>query len=174
MTTIRSNTAKFTVVLTLGLVAVTLSTWKVARVRAFNPQPDPPGKFLMVGLTAGQTLRLNVVNLTSPPDPERQIPPPCRVVLSFRDAAGHVIDDPSGQPIRRTVELLAGESASLDLNGDQLGGTGDTLRTRFEVRPFVRVLFQPDPGNLPPPCRANAEVFDNSTLRTSLLVPGGN
>jgi hypothetical protein len=95
-------------------------------------------------------------------------------VLSFRDAAGHVIDDPNGQPIRRTVELQAGESAFLDLNGDQLGGVGTNLLTRVEVRPFVRVVFQPDPGNFPPPCRANAEVFDNLTLRTSLMVPGGN
>ena len=174
MTILRPNKAKLTVVLTLSLLAVALSTWKVSRVGAFNPQPDPPGKFLMVGITPGQTLRLNVVNLASPPDPDRQIPPPCRVVLSFRDAAGHVIDDLNGQPIRQTVELQAGESAFLDLNGDQLGGVGTNLLTRLEVRPFVRVVFQPDPGDFPPPCRANAEVFDNATLRTSLVLPGGN
>jgi hypothetical protein len=173
MTQIRPKTAKLTVALTLAALVLTIATWQVTRVRAFNPQPDPPGKFLMVGITPGQTLRLNVVNLITAGD--RQIPPgPCRVVLSFRDAAGHVIDDANGQPIRRTVELQAGESAFLDLNGDQLGGVGTNLLTRLEVRPFVRVVFQTDPGNLPPPCRANAEVFDNLTLRTSLMVPGGN
>ena len=86
-----------------GAVATGL-IWQVRRVRASNPRPDPPGKFGMVGITRGQTLRLNVVNLVTPPDPGRQVPPPCRVVLSFRDANGRPFTDSDGQVLRRTVE----------------------------------------------------------------------
>src|SRR5882672_10650854 len=92
--------------------------WEIRRVRAVNP-PDPD-RFGMVGLTRGQTMRLNVVNLGDPPDPDRNgtPPDPCRVVLSFRNAAGQPFTNSDGQVIRRTVELRAGESAFLDLNGD--------------------------------------------------------
>ena len=37
--------------------------------RAFNPRPEPPARFGIVGLARGQTARLNVVNLF-PPDPQ--------------------------------------------------------------------------------------------------------
>ena len=60
------------------------AVWEVRRVRASAP-PEPERTFGMVGITRGQTMRLNVVNLSNPPDPDRQHPPdPCRVVLSFR------------------------------------------------------------------------------------------
>jgi hypothetical protein len=133
----------------------------------------------MVGITRGQTMRLNVVNLTDPPEPDRQLPPdPCRVVLSFRNAQGQPFRNSDGQIIRRTVELQAGESAFLDLNGDLFGGpptNADTARVRVQLRPFVRVLFSPtDPDRqLPPdPCRATMEVFDNASGRTSLFSAG--
>ena len=48
-----------------------MAFWLTIRVRAFNPQPDPPA-FGLVSVNPGQTLRLNVVNrLTPPTDPDR-------------------------------------------------------------------------------------------------------
>jgi hypothetical protein len=133
----------------------------------------------MVGITRGQTLRLNVVNLQPPSDPDRQVPPdPCHVVLSFRNAQGQPFRNTDGQIIRRTVELPAGESAFLDLNGDMFGAPStnvDTAPLRVQLRPFVRVLTSPpEPDRqLPPdPCRATAEVFNNTTLQTSFVMPG--
>ena len=156
-----------------ALIAVGI-TWKVTRADDFNPQPDPPGKFGMVGITRGQTIRLNIVNLIPPPDPD--IPPPCRVVLSFRDVNGRPFTNSDGQLIRRVVELQAGDSASLDLNADMFlpPTTNDVAPTRLQLRPFVRVLQQPPPDpELPPdPCFATMEVFDHATGRTSLFANG--
>ncbi len=130
----------------------------------------------MVGLTRGQTLRVNVVNLGNPPEPDSQFPPdPCRAVLSFRNAQGQPFRNGDGQIIRRTVDLQPGESAFLDLNGDQLGGIGTTGPGRVELRPFVRVLTdppEPDRQTPPDPCFATGEIFDNATLRTSFVLAG--
>src|SRR5882724_1236213 len=78
---------------------------------AFNPQPDPPG-FGMFGIVPGETMRLNVAN----PDVAsgKQIPPPCRVELSFVDGAGNLLVPAVQQPLR------AGESAHIDVNADRL------------------------------------------------------
>ena len=133
----------------IALVALLASgaIWELRRVRAAI-DINLRAAFGMVGITHGQTMRLNVVNLTPPPDNDRQIPPPCRVVLSFRDAAGQPIRNSDGQVIRREVSLQSGESAFLDLNGDMFGGPSTNADTSMRVqhRPFVRVLLgPPDP-----------------------------
>jgi hypothetical protein len=172
----RNILTKVSLALAIATLLATTTIWEVRRVRAANPQPDPPGKFGMVGITRGQTLRLNVVNLVTLS--EGQVPPdPCRVVLSFRNAQGQPFRNSDDQPIRRVVELQAGESAFLDLNGDMFGGpstNADTAPLRVQLRPFVRVLTAPDPDRqVPPdPCRATGEVFDNTTLQTSFVLPG--
>jgi hypothetical protein len=167
----------FAVAVTLVGLLVAGEIWEVRRVRAVNPPEPDLTTFGMVGITRGQTLRLNVVNLQPPPDPERQFPPdPCRVVLSFRNAQGQAIRNSDGQIIRRTVELQSGESAFLDLNGDMFGGpptNANPAPVRVQLRPFVSVLVSPpDPDRqLPPdPCRATAEVFNNTTLQTSFVM----
>ena len=175
----RNIFTKLSIVIALVALLATGAIWEVRRVRASQP-PDPDRTtFGMVGITRGQTMRLNVVNLNSPPDPERQsAPDPCRVVLSFRNAQGQPFRNSDGQIIRRTVELQSGESAFLDLNGDMFGGpstNADTAPLRVQLRPFVRVLVAPpDPEKqfAPDPCRATGEVFDNATLQTSFVIPG--
>jgi hypothetical protein len=170
----RSNIlTKAGIALMLATLLTTGAIWEVRRVRAGNPPEPDRLLFGMVGLTRGQTLRLNVVNLGDPPDPDRN--GSRRVVLSFRNAQGQVITNSDGQPIRQTFELRAGESAFLDLNGDQFGSAVDTSGpARVQLRPFVRVLVNPpDPDRQAPPdpCRATMEVFDNATGRTSLFAP---
>jgi hypothetical protein len=136
----------------------------------------PKRTFGMVGVARTQTIRLNVVNLQPPPDPDRgSLAPPCRVLLSFRDAVGQPFTNNDGQPVSRTVELQPGESAFLDLDGATLGAIDTNASGRTELRPFVRVLqTPPDPDKQfpPDPCRASAEVFDNQTLQTSFVMPG--
>ena len=174
----RNILTKVSLTIAIATLLATSAIWEVRRVRASAP-PDPDrSTFGMVGITRGQTLRLNVVNLQPPPDNDRQSPPdPCRVVLSFRNAQGQPFRNSDGQIIRRTVELQAGESAFLDLNGDMFGGPSTNANTpslRVQLRPFVRVIPPPDPDRqVPPdPCRASAEVFDNATLQTSFVMPG--
>lgn len=72
----------------IGLVGLfaTGGIWEVRRVHATQP-PDPDRTVGMIGITHGQTVRLNIVNLAIAVD--GQIPPdPCRVVLTFRNADG--------------------------------------------------------------------------------------
>jgi hypothetical protein len=170
---VRNIITKITVTLSLAAVLTTSAIWEVRRARAAT-DINVRGLFGMVGITRGQTLRVNVVNLVTVPA-EQYPPDPCRVVLSFRNAQGQPFTNSDGQPIRRTVELQAGESAFLDLNGDQLGGIGTNGPGRVQLRPFVRVLQSPgdnDPQLPPDPCFPTAEVFGNATLQTSFVLPG--
>jgi len=64
----------------LATMLATGVIWEVRRARAANP-PDPD-RFGMVGLTRGQTMRLNVVNLANPPDPDRGA---CRPTMEVFD-----------------------------------------------------------------------------------------
>src|SRR5215813_4955662 len=117
-------------------------TIREVRVRA-RPMPTAVERqplFGMVGITRGQTLRLNVANLEQPGD--STIPPgPCRAVLTFRDDTGNPFTDSNGDVIRRAVDLQPGESAFLDLNADLFGppSTNGTP-ARLQLRPLVRVI----------------------------------
>lgn len=119
----RNIFTKLSIAIALAAIASTVTIWEVRRVLA-NPPPEPDRTFGMVGITRGQTMRLNVVNLSPPPEPDRNgaPPDPCRVLLTFRDANGRPFTNSDGQPIRRVVELQSGQSAFLDLNADMFGG----------------------------------------------------
>ena len=172
---------RLSMVIALIALGSTVTIWEVRRVRA-QPPPHPERTFGMVGITPGQTMRLNVVNLTPPPDPDTNgVPPPCRVLLSFRNADGQPFTDNNGQPVGRVVELQAGQSAFLDLNADLFSAApstnGDAASgpLRLQLRPFARVLnAPPDPEKQypPGPCRATMEVFDNTSGRTSIFSAG--
>lgn len=131
------------------------------------------GGYGMVGIASGQTARLNVYMPPGPPS--RQIPPgpPCRVQLSLVDAQGSLAIQPACDPrsidclggSQTSVMLARGQSAFLQVSGDQLAGA----LSRAEIRPVVSIL---PPG---PPCApANAiittfELIDNATSKTILL-----
>ncbi len=144
------------VILALGLLAG-------ERAFAFNPQPDPPG-FGMIGLCAGQSLRINVANVDLPA--LNEFPPgPCRVEIALYDELGNLLLP----AVEKT--LTAGRSTHIDLNGDDVL-TRDLMRR--EVRPSVRLLSnttRDGAGLLPPgPCRATVELFDNQTGRTLVTL----
>jgi|SRR5215831_10929271 len=165
---------KLSIAIALGAILATAAVWEVQHVKA-NAPPDPERTVGMVGITQGQTMRLNVVNLNPPPDPDAP-PGPCRMLLSFRDANGQPFSDSNGQVIGQVVELQGGQSAFLDLNGDIFAGGISTNGgpARLQLRPVVRVLVSPpDPeaGNVPPgPCFPTMEVFDNTSGRTSIFA----
>jgi hypothetical protein len=176
---VRNNVKIITATLALASLVAAGAVWEARHVSAKGTDcyPCTPKRtFGMVGVARTQTIRLNVVNLNAPPDPDRgSLAPPCRVVLSFRDAQGQPFTNNDGQPVRREVELQPGESAFLDLDGATIGATDTTAPGRTELRPFVRVLqAPPDPEKQypPDPCRASAEVFDDATLQTGFVMPG--
>lgn len=139
----------------VALALVLAGTALARTVAAFNPQPDPP--FGMVGIAQGQTARLNLVNTASPD--AALFAPPCRARLRFLDAAGSVLT-------RVTVEVQAGQSTFLDYPLPTNNTVGDVVGPlRAEIRPVVSFVD----GELAPPCRANVEIFENATGRTTIL-----
>jgi hypothetical protein len=130
--------------------------------------PCPSCRFGMVGITRGQTIRLNVVNSADiPPGPCRtsgdDIPPgPCRqrVDLIFLDSMGRTL-------AHSTETLLAGRAAFLDFDGDKIERQGN----RLELRPLVLTPPpEPDRG-IRSFIVASAEVFNSETGRTVFFIP---
>jgi hypothetical protein len=136
-----------------------------ARPTAVEIQPA----FGIFGVSHGETVRLNIANLTVRSDGE--IPPgPCRALLTFRDGDGRPFTNSVGQPVRSEITVRPGESAFLDLNADQFIGNSTNGFGRLQLRPFVHVLSAPPVPDLPPPCFPSAEVFDNTPGRTSFYT----
>lgn len=127
---------------------VVICLWLTGVAVAQAPPVSGLTNFPMLGIIRGQTLQINMV--AYPPDP-------CDVTLGFQNSSGN----PIGSSI--TVNLLAGQSATLGLNGNSIvSSTGE----RVEVLPTVVVNSQPNG------CVASAELFNNSTRITKVLVPG--
>jgi hypothetical protein len=162
------NNKRTITILTLAMAIAAIASFGIFRdlqdVVAFNPQPDPPG-YGMVGITAGQTIRISVVNTN---EPDSSLPPdPCRVVMTFRDVDGNLFRNSEGQLIRRIVQLPAGQSAFLDLNGDVHANGG-----RMQLRPVARIQQAEGTSGLPPdPCIPTVEVFANANGKTQFVVP---
>jgi hypothetical protein len=127
---------------------------------AFNPQPDPP-RFGMVGITDGQTARLNLVNLGIPTT--TGFPPdPCRAHLKFFDGDGNLLAS-------RLVDLKPGEAAFLDFVPSFVPPVNGT--SIAPLRAEIRGAVKPVDGLYAPPCKATVEIFDNVSGRTSILYP---
>jgi hypothetical protein len=166
----RKRLAKAVLLAALALPAAGGLVWSVRQVKAGAP-PDPDRlNFGMVGITRGESLRLNVVNAVLP----SELPPgPTRVQLTFVDGDGNKFTNPrTGNPVQREVTLQPGHSAFLLLSYDEVAaaGDGDSQRRRLQLRPVVNI--QPDDnGQLPPgPTITTAEVIDNSDGRTRFML----
>jgi len=124
----------------------------------------------MVGITAGQTARLSVVNAYPSPPPQLPNPPPTRLTLMFVDANGIPINI-AGALLQSTVTLNPGQSAFLDLNGDAYPSPPPTYPSpppnRVKIRALVSDCEGCDSGLLVP----TLEVFDNATGKTTLVMP---
>jgi hypothetical protein len=110
--------------------------------------------FSTVGITTGETVRVDVVNFGDP----STLAPPCNGQLGFVNAAGTMLKSSN-------VSIPAGRAAFLTLTFSEASAAtsaADT-HTRFNVRPLV---------TLPPPCRsvANVEVFDAFLGRTHVYA----
>lgn len=140
-----------TVLSSLGVGALLL--------HAFNPQPDPPGVYGLVGITPFESIRINVTNVAS----SVGVPPgPCRLQVGFVNADGVLLKSAQGV-------LADGHSVSLAMNFSEASASAtDTLalaRTRVSVRPVFKFLP-------PDPCYtgASAELVDTASGRTSLYM----
>ncbi len=118
------------ITLAAGLIVI-ITAWQTRQVQAIQDSEDFPSDFGFIDLGAGQTARLNVVNIRRNPPPEPDQPPPepenpsdvQRVRLSF-DIYVQPPPDPEAQScvtryrfLRREscdVTLMPGEAASFD------------------------------------------------------------
>lgn len=137
------------------------------RVQAQSSTPPPTNdriSFGLLGVTRGQTARLNATNAGETHG--------IIVQWRFLDSDGEVLRNRDGQPVQRTAALEPGHSASLQISADALLGR-DEVRLNF--RPVLIVIPPPvgDTPILPPgPIVPTLEVIDNVTARTMLLNPG--
>ena len=101
-----------------------------------------------VGLTAGQTLRLSVVNLSP---------------LDAKVLCG-VWQNPRPLPLAQDSYTLGpGEARNCDLKASDLSQEVFDKTGRAQIRAFVRSSSRTVGGTL--------EVFDNKTGRTSIVLP---
>ena len=120
--------------------------------------------FAVVGVAAGQTARINVVNEAPAKGPE-SMALPCRVTLQFFGAEGELLKE------RSIDDFGAGKIAFLDL------GPGDRpeKETRTPVRAVVRWGYA---GGANPPagtaeaCQVvpNMEIYETESGKTQLLL----
>src|SRR5262245_11955969 len=117
----RTYKSKLSALIALVVIATASAGMRaMAQDQQPPPSPDRHALFGMVGITRGQTARLNVSYLPSAvPD----LPPgPTRVEMSFVDADGNTLVNNDGQAIRRVVMLEPGHSTFLQINANNLIG----------------------------------------------------
>jgi hypothetical protein len=169
------NTIHLTIgaaVVAMGIIGITIAKERTSGSNRVGPNfPSMPSikcargncdYFGMVGITRGQTARLNAYDQSDNSGDATDIPPgPCREVeLMFFDSMGNIRQ-------RSTQCLLPGHAVFLDLNGNSVEVPG----LRLEIRGLVRFVEDP---NLSGPNRitlgSTLEVFDNEAGRTSLVL----
>jgi hypothetical protein len=114
-----------------------------------SPQQHTSG---VVGITTGQTAKLNVLYPTVPA-PILQVL--CTVTLVIADDQGKILKSQDAQ------QLIAGRSISLDLNADTDLPSG-TNRVQIHA-----LTLTPNPGCALMP---TLEIIDNSTGKTTVVI----
>lgn len=139
----------------LGLVGVTS-----LNAGAFNPQPDPPGRFGVIGVTQSQIIRLNVFSLdTETPTGAR---PSCSIRLAFRGMDGDEVMfrevDPA--PAREPYAFLELDFATVDNPELREAGRVQVLPegTVIDNRDYCDPVF-------------SVEVIDKASGETEVFVP---
>jgi hypothetical protein len=166
--------SKLIAIAAVGGIAI-LCALPAGRVSAL---PGCPGcrnlrfTFGMVGITPGQTARLNVVNAIPPGPPNIPPGPPIRVTLMFVDSNGNPFNI-GDAPSRTTVTLLPGQSTFLDLalSGDALPVGAPGIQPGTPARLQMRALISDCEGCSRGVVVPTLEVFDNATGKTTLVMP---
>lgn len=126
-------------------------------IKAFNPQPDPPGtqKICCLGVTANETGRLNVANTKFLGESSER---PCAVTLRIFDSEGNILAE-------ETKLLRARQAAFIDVTGVEALAGRDSVRTEI----WAAVA----PGSQPAcPISASLELFDSASGRTLVALGG--
>lgn len=146
-------------------LAIAVALFAASEAGAFNPQPDPPGRFGTVGIVAGQTLRINVANVDDP-NTRSLGGPDTRVELTFVGSRG--------EPLSPSVErVLPPGSASFHDFSIPAGAGID----RKQIRAIVKVIDEANAQTAKDVAAKNSlgivttlEVFDNDSGKTAVFV----
>jgi hypothetical protein len=124
-------------------------------LRAFNPQPDPPGVYSMIGINPSETLAFHVVNVGG----SNGYPPgPCKVTLGLINSEGKMVKSSN-------AVLAAGAATTLKITFSEGANAAELSTMRAAYRP----VFTADTVN---GCAAvsSAEVFQSSTGQGQLYA----
>jgi hypothetical protein len=118
--------------------------------------PSPSFSFGMAGLAAGQSVRLNVLNLVRTPPPVAIAQFPCKVEIDLYDSTGKMVKQ------KVVANLGYGQADFLDLDRTELAGS-----QRIEISGGVVVgSNQSFFCSIAP----NLEVYDTSTGKTTAVL----
>ncbi len=170
------RTLTVAVVLMTLAALVTLGIFRGTRqVHAQDVSPPTPDRisFGMVGITQGQTLRINVSNIVATND-STYPPGPSRVAIIVVNSQGDPVRHRDGSPARRVLMIERGDSAFLDLNADDVQYPPGP--TRLQLRAVINVEAPSvGEGNQDQPpigdrTVATVEVFNNANGRTVVTL----
>ncbi len=155
----RSLAARFA----LGFAVLSAAAAVTALAQANAGQTDPIKAYSTIGIVAGQTLRLGVVNVGG----SQGVPPdPCFAQMGFVNSADIALKTAN-------VTIQPGDAAFLAITFQEAEAspTNADSRSRVNVRPVVNIV-PPLTNALPPPCRSisSSEVFDAVLDRTSAFT----
>jgi len=167
---------KRTLTIATALVALaalmTLGVFRgMGKVQAQDQQPPISDRisFGMIGITEGQTVRVNVSNSIGPND-SRFPPGPTRVVIRFLNSAGRPVTNRRGEVIRQVVELQRGESTFLDINFSELPPGPIRAQLRAVITEEPPPIGESNPFPPGPITVQSVEVINNANARTVLFM----
>lgn len=170
-------TSVLVIVGTAAAIAIIVASWQTIRVQAITDPEDRPNPFGFIELGAGQTARLNVVNIqppdgaSRPPDPETPIAR--RVLLAFdvyiqdqenTPSCGGIVPVPPTCLAR--YRFLRRESSEVQLMPGQAASLNFTTGEGAKVQAFIQALGGPD-------TRGNPDLTPEPHLVPSLEVREG-
>jgi hypothetical protein len=160
-------------------LAVIIGAWQTRQVQAIQDSEDFPSEFGFIDLGAGQTARLNVVNLRVSPPPEPENPPPepdaQRVRLSF-DIYVSPPPDPDAPSCVTRYRFLRRESCDVVLRPGEAASFDFTAADNTKVASSIHSLGGPDTregdARLTPEPHLAPTLEVREATRTIFVVPG--
>ena len=179
-------TSMLVIVGTAAAIAVIVAVWQTRRVQAIQDSEDRPNPFAFIELAAGQTARVNVVNIQPPPEPDSPPPDPDvpvarRVLLAFdvyvedpdfTPNCGGIVPVPPTCLVR--YRFLRRESSNVQLMPGQAASLNFTAVEGAKLQAFIQALGGPDtignPDETPEPHLVPSLEVREGT-RTLFVVP---
>jgi hypothetical protein len=161
------------------VIAVFVAAWQSQQVQALQDSQNFPSDFGFIDLGAGQTARLNVINLRRQPPPDGDSPPPdpetLRVQLAF-DIYVQPTPEPDAPSCVTRYRFLRRESCEVVLMPGEAASSDFTAIQDMKVAASIRSLGGPDTREgdsrvTPEPHLAPILEVREGT-RTLFVVPG--